>query len=133
MITKCAGESLDAFKENKIRPTVANLSDSKYPSRDCDMCIGLFSPYKHELPDYKGYNISILKDNVRFAEVLINRGGQQGGLIALYFNGAVCDWRELPPPNDTASISKWYSWLQNKRGNKSLKSFFMRIKIILNK
>lgn len=34
MITKCAGESLDAFKENKIRPTVANLSDSKYPSRD---------------------------------------------------------------------------------------------------
>ena len=128
-----AGESLDAFKENKIRPTVANLSDSKYPSRDCNMCIGLFSPYKHELPDYKGYNISILKDNVRFAEVLINRGGQQGGLIALYFNGAVCDWRELPPPNDTASISKWYSWLQNKRGNKSLKSFFMRIKIILNR
>ena len=55
MITKCAGESLDAFKENKIRPTVANLSDSKYPSRDCNMCIGLFSPYKHELPDYKGY------------------------------------------------------------------------------
>lgn len=128
-----AGESLDAFKENKIRPTVANLSDSKYPSRDCNMCIGLFSPYKHELPDYKGYNISILKDNVRFAEILINRGGQQGGLIALYFNGAVCDWRELPPPNDTTNISKWYSWLQNKRGNKSLKSFFMRIKIILNR
>lgn len=128
-----AGESLDAFKENKIRPTVANLSDSKYPSRDCNICIGLFSPYKHELPDYKGYNISILKDNVRFAEVLINRGGQQGGLIALYFNGAVCDWKELPPPNDTTNISKWYSWLQNKRGNKSLKSFFMRIKIKLNR
>lgn len=29
-----AGESLDAFKEKKLRPTVANLSDSKYPSRD---------------------------------------------------------------------------------------------------
>ena len=29
-----AGESLDAFKENKLRPTIANLSDSKYPSRD---------------------------------------------------------------------------------------------------
>ena len=128
-----AGESLDAFKENKIRPTVANLSDSKYPSRDCNICIGLFSPYKHELPDYKGYNISILKDNVRFAEVLINRGGQQGGLIALYFNGAVCDWRELPLPNDTTNISKWYSWLQNKRGNKSAKSFFMYLRKIFKK
>lgn len=128
-----AGESLDAFKENKIRPTVANLSDSKYPSRDCNICIGLFSPYKHELPDYKGYNISILKDNVRFAEVLINRGGQQGGLIALYFNGAVCDWKELPLPNDTINISKWYSWLQNKRGNKSAKSFFMYLRKIFKK
>ena len=29
-----AGESLDAFKENKLRPTIANLADSKYPSRD---------------------------------------------------------------------------------------------------
>ena len=29
-----AGESLEAFKENKLRPTIANLADSKYPSRD---------------------------------------------------------------------------------------------------
>lgn len=29
-----AGEGLDAFKENKLRPTIANLSDSKYCSRD---------------------------------------------------------------------------------------------------
>lgn len=28
------GESLEAVKENKVRPTIANLSDSKYPSRD---------------------------------------------------------------------------------------------------
>lgn len=28
------GESLEAFKEKKLRPTIANLSDSKYPSRD---------------------------------------------------------------------------------------------------
>ena len=29
-----AGESLDAFKEGKLRPTIANLSDSKYVARD---------------------------------------------------------------------------------------------------
>ena len=28
------GENLDAFKENKLRPTIVNLSDSKYTARD---------------------------------------------------------------------------------------------------
>lgn len=34
-----AQESLDAYKENKLRPTIANLSDSKYPSRDKPKCL----------------------------------------------------------------------------------------------
>ena len=29
-----AGEGLEAFKENKLRPTIANLADSKYSARD---------------------------------------------------------------------------------------------------
>jgi hypothetical protein len=28
------GENLDAIKENKVTPTIANLGDSKYTSRD---------------------------------------------------------------------------------------------------
>lgn len=116
-----AGESLDAFKENKVRPTIANLSDSKYPSRDCNMCLGLFSPMKHELKDYLGYNIEILRDNIRFLEVLINRGGSMGGIIALYFRGACCYFAELPPA-DSTEIQRVYQSLQDKKG----KTFFIK-------
>lgn len=110
-----AGESLDAIKEDKLRPTIANTSDSKYCARDCNMALGLFSPYKFEKDSYKGYDITKFRDNIRFLEVLINRGGQQGGLIALYFNGAICDFIELPKPDDKEGLNKWYRWLKDKR------------------
>lgn len=112
------GESLEAFKEKKIRPTIANLSDSKYPSRDCDICLGLFSPLKHELSEYLGYNIKVFKDNIRFLEVLINRGGQQGGITGLFFNGEVCEFKELPNPVDEQRINEVYNYL-NKLRNKN--------------
>lgn len=112
-----AGESLDAYKENKVRPTIANLADSKYPSRDCNVCMGLFSPLKHDIKLYEGYDITKLKDNVRFLELLINRSGSPGGLIALYFDGAVCNFAELPLPTDKPAIQRVYDALERRRAN----------------
>lgn len=109
-----AGESLDAFKENKLRPTIANLSDTKYTSRDANVVLGLFSPFKHELGEYLKYDISILRDNVRFLEVLVNRGGSPGGIVALYFDGAVNFFRELPLP-ETMELHKIYEFLKKSR------------------
>ena len=117
-----AGESLDAFKENKLRPTIANLADSKYPSRDCNICLGIFSPFKFELKEYMGYDITKLRDNVRFVEVLINRSGSPGGIIALYFDGAVNYFSELPRANDSR-IHAIYQSLQEMRERTS-KVFF---------
>lgn len=110
-----AGENLDAFKENKLRPTIANLSDSKYPSRDADICLGLFSPFKHELKEYMGYDITKLKDNIRFLEVLINRNGSMGGIIGLYFDGAVNYFKELPKPDEVTKLTKIYDYLRQLR------------------
>lgn len=81
---------------------------------------------RFELPSYKGYNIEILKDNVRFCEIILNRGGNMGGMVALYFNGKVCDFKELPIPSETRQLDKWYDWIKNKR--KTNKSFFMYMK-----
>lgn len=107
-----AGESLDAFKEKKLRPTIANLGDSKYPSRDANLVLGLFSPAKHDLREYMGYDITKLKDNVRFLEVLINRNGCMGGMIGLYFDGAVCYFKELPRPEEKEALEKVYNYIQ---------------------
>lgn len=125
-----AGESLDAFKENKLRPTIANLADSKYPSRDANVVLGLFSPFKYELPEYQRYDITKLKDNVRFLEVLVNRGGSPGGLVALYFDGAVNYFNELPRPEEREALKQIYDFLVESRKRKPIRAFIAFIKRI---
>ena len=110
-------ESLNAFKENKMRPTAQGLADTKYTARDCNVLLGVFSPFRHELPDYKGYDITRLKDNARFLEVILNRGGSAGGLVGLFFDGSTCTWAELPRHNDTSGMGKLYNFLENIRNS----------------
>ena len=128
-----AGEGLDAFKENKLRPTIANLSDSKYCSRDANVVLGLFSPFKHELPEYQKYDITKLRDNVRFLEVLVNRGGSPGGLVALYFDGAVNYFQELPRPENREELKRIYDYLEERRKRKQGNSFIAFCKRLLFK
>lgn len=70
--------------------------------------LGLFSPFRHELPEYLGYNIQKFRNNIRFMEVIINREGEQNGICPLYFDGLTNTFRELPLPNDPA-IQKYYN------------------------
>ena len=118
-------ESLDAFKQNKIRPTAQGLADTKYTARDCNVLLGVFSPFRHELPEYKGYDITKLRDNSRFLEVILNRGGSAGGLVGLFFDGATCNWAELPKFNDTSGMGKLYKFLSNL--NDSINSCLLAI------
>lgn len=84
-----------------------------------NVVLGLFSPFKYELPEYMHYDISKLRDNVRFLEVLVNRGGSPGGLVALYFDGAVNYFKELPRPENLAELNKIYNFLVESRKRKS--------------
>lgn len=90
--------NLEAFKASKIRPTVAGLSDSKYTGKDANVMLGLSNPYAFEMNSYAGYDLTRLKGNARFLEVVINRDGESNGMIGLYFDGAVNYYEELPPP-----------------------------------
>lgn len=101
-------EGNDAFKLGRVRPSAAGLGDSKYTSRDANVTLGLFSPFRFGISEYFGYDITILKDRIRFLEVITNRDGEMGGLLPLWFDGAVCDFRELPKPDDKAALDKIY-------------------------
>lgn len=105
---------LEAFKLNKIRPTISGLSDSKYTGRDLTIMLGITNPSQHDLMEYLGYNISKLKGNARFLEVVVNRNGQSNGIIGLYFDGACNYFKELPPPNDEAGLNEIYKLIQNR-------------------
>lgn len=88
---------------------------NKLIARDCNMMIGIFSPFKHEIPEYLGYDIQKFKDNIRFVEIIISRDGGAGTICPLYFDGAVNYFSELPLPSDTESIKKVYEFMKNNK------------------
>lgn len=99
-----------------------------------NVVLGLFSPAKHDLREYMGYDITKLRDNVRFLEVLVNRNGCMGGLVALYFDGAVCYFKELPRPDDKEGLEKVYNYIQSlKQAKKGISFFIKTIKLLFNK
>ena len=105
-------ESVESVKLDRIRPTTAGLGDSKYTSHDANIVLGVFSPFRFGLKEYlNGYPIDRLKDHFRTLEVLVNRDGELGGIIGLFFDGATCTWAEMPKPNDTAGMGQVYAYL----------------------
>lgn len=106
---------LEAFKANKIRPTTAGLSDSKYTARDCNTMLGIVNPFKFEIPTYLKYNVEKFQDNIRFLEVVIQRGGVAKGICALFFDGATCFFSQLPEHNELSKINKYYEYLAKMR------------------
>lgn len=127
-------EGNEAFKLGRIRPSVAGLGDSKYISRDANIVLGLFSPFRFGIKEYEGYDISKFRDNIRFLEVCVNRDGEMGGLCPLFFDGAVCQFSELPKPNDTQEIRKIYKYLDKLRNNSTISLFIQgtKTKIVKN-
>ena len=110
-----AGENIEHKKAGALRPSVANLGDNKLIARDCNMMIGIFNPFKHEIPEYLGYDITKFKDNIRFVEIIISRDGGAGTICPLYFDGATNHFAELPLPNDTERMTKVYNHLKTIR------------------
>lgn len=101
-----AQESNENFKLNKLRPTTDGLGDSKVCARDYDVLIGLFSPFRHAIPTYEGYNITKWRDNIRFLELIVGREGGGGTLTPLFFDGAVNFFTELPRPDNAIEMRK---------------------------
>lgn len=43
--------------------------------------------------------------------------GEVGGLVSLFFDGATCNWFELPSAKDTTELNKVYAYLNRIKGN----------------
>lgn len=124
-------EGLEAMKQKKMVPSAAGLGDSKYTARDADLVLGLFDPSKFGLSTWLGYYISNasnegLKNYGRFLYVLANRNGEMGGVCPLFFDGAVCDFQELPKPDAIDAVIRFYdkaTYLKNFRHSRKLALF----------
>lgn len=119
-------ENIEAIRNNMMWPSIAGLADCKYTAKDDNLCLGLYSPFKFQREYEHQYDINKFQDNIRFVKVLNNRGGVQGGISPLFFDGACCYFSELPRPDDHNKIERWYEYLEKIRGHQNKnKSFFI--------
>ena len=88
--------------------------------------IGLYSPFKYGIREYEGYDITKLRDNVRFMEVIEDRDyGANGQICPLYFDGAVSSFAELPRVQDKEEMDKMYKFVMDRQKRRFSKSFLM--------
>lgn len=125
-------EGLEAIKQKRMVPSTATLGDSKYTARDADIVIGLFDPSKFGLPVWLGYKIQDrdgtgLYEYARFMYILANRNGEMGGICPLFFDGAVCSFRELPLPDDGLNMRHYYDLARELKSSKHKKAVILTL------
>lgn len=112
-----AQESIENKKAGRLRPTLDGLGENKTTQRDANVILGLFSPFRHHIADYEGYDVKFYKDNIRFLEILGGREGGAGTICPLYFNGAVNYFCELPRSDDSQNLAKFNQTVIKLRNN----------------
>lgn len=98
-------ESNESFRLDRLTPSPDGLGENKTTQRDCNIMLGLFSPFRVQKASWQGYNVNEFKDHIRFLEVILNRNGQSGTVCPLYFDGAVNFFAELPLPEDDRNLN----------------------------
>lgn len=111
-----AQEGLENRKMNQLEPSPDGLADCKTTIRDANCAFGLFSPFKYGIKQYPdgpiGYDITKFRNHIRFVKVMENRDGEAGCTAALFFDGAISEFIELPLPTNTAELEIFYQQVQ---------------------
>jgi len=100
---------------DKLRPSADGLGDNKLTARDCNLMLGLFSPYRYKILDYAGYDLNILQDNYRELSIILNRDGKSNAAVDLYFDGASNFFTELPRSAEKENLLKVYEYCKSRQ------------------
>lgn len=89
------------------------------PGKDCDVMLGITSPFAFELKEYQKYDITKLRSCVRFLEVVLGRDGESNAIIGLYFDGATGFYGPLPKYDNLSELNKFYQLIQRNQESTS--------------
>lgn len=107
-------EGIENQKLNKLYPTSDGLADCKTTTRDANLVLGLYSPFKYGLENHKRYNIKDFRNYIRFLQVIEDRDNGAGGQICpLFFDGAVSFFTELPLPDQHDKIQEYVNYIRS--------------------
>lgn len=103
------GESI----EQKLEPSLDGCADNKLCTREADIVLGLFAPVRYEIQEYRGYDITQLRDGYRALKFLKDRHyGLANTYVHLFMDGARNTFGELPNPKNMSK--EYYSQLVTK-------------------
>lgn len=88
--------STDRVKTNIKTPLLRDFEDSKRPTKDADIVVGLFDPQRHEMETVLGYNAKLMGNWIRTAHLMKNRNGENNKAVGMQFMGATGIFNELP-------------------------------------
>ena len=102
-------ESDERHKSGRLTPTLKDFGDSKYTTRDANVIMTLFSPYRYQLDQFQGYNVAELGNSYRSLEILENRDGEPNINLGLNFIGPCGTFRELPRSSEMSPERNAYA------------------------
>lgn len=109
-------ENVEHFKSEKLEPSKDGLSNTKLTYNDADICLGIFSPQRHEIKKYRNYHVVEMGDSYRNISVFKNRFGASGGInIGTAFYGEVNYFKELPKADQM--IAYHYDLINKRKNN----------------
>lgn len=115
-----AQEGIENQKMGKMMPSSDGLADCKTTTRDANLVIGLYSPFKYGLREHEGYDVTKFKNNIRFLQIIEDRDNGAGGQVCpLFFDGAVSMFSELPLPSNKSEIEACLRYIENAVRNKT--------------
>ena len=109
-------ESLTRRQANDVVPSAEGLDKNKSTAKDLTLLCGLMSPFKYEMRDFMGYDITRWKDNIRFFFVKEDRKyGAVNLKVPLLFIGESSIFEELPPYTDKEKLESVLNDLAEKK------------------
>jgi replicative DNA helicase len=96
------------FKGADLAPEQSSFRDSTNPYSDSDICIGLMSPHKMDMTSCLGYDITKLRNNMIMLKIIKNRLSSDNAAMGLYANPKAGSFIELPKPDNTLELEKFY-------------------------
>jgi replicative DNA helicase len=92
----------------KTEPALSNFANNKEIQRDAKIVIGVYSPDRYGFEDYHDYDIKRFRDSFRAIKILKNRFGPPNKYVHMLFDGASNRFKELPLPNESQKLVKFY-------------------------
>ena len=100
-------QSMDRRKAGYNMIQQSDLADSSAPAQSAETVLALFHPFREQLSNCCGYDVTQLTDSLRILQCIKGRYGESDKAIGLVFYGSVGAFKELPPPNQINDYEKY--------------------------